>query len=332
MSLQELPKNSSDPQVWLADAADQNYTNRDGQFPGLYNDTMYPWAMVDTEDGKRYGLFRALCASAAMGFSIHECSTDRWTFPRLVRSARDADLYWGQIMWLESERNVSLLALTDQVAEKHSLTLELGPDRIVWKDDDAIDIVFTPICRNVTTIYMPGLPGDAGYTSAGYSISGWVNGSRVTGGYGGIDRMYVAYGLSAHTSKVGGLENYWINWGSLMEDGTWHTGNVFLGEGDLATATFNQPGEEPVIALNQAVRSTVEWDSNGEIRLPKSATLAFGGRTFEWQPTHNAAFNGPAGRFAHLQGSVQEVGGPKPVKSWSTMEIIKARATPRNQV
>jgi len=288
--------------------------------------------MVDTEDGKRYGLFRALCASAAMGFSIHECSTDRWTYPRLLRSAREANLYWGQIIWLENGGKSSLLPLTEPVAEKHPLTLEIGPERIVWQDDDVIDIVLTPIPRNVTTIYMPGASGDAGYTSAGYSITGTVNGSRVTGGYGGIDRMYVAHGLSAHTSKIAGMENYWIVWGSLMEDGKWHTGNVFLGEGNLAIATFNQPGTEPVLAINEAVKSTVEWDSNGETRLPRSAALSFGGRRFEWTPTHNAVFNGPSARFAHLYATVQEVGGPKPVKSWSTMEIIKARATPRNQI
>jgi hypothetical protein len=224
------------------------------------------------------------------------------------------------------------MAITEAVAEKHPLSMELGPERLVWKDDDIVDIVLTPIPRSVTTIYIPGPPGDAGYTSAGYSVTGTVNGSKVTGGYGGIDRMYVAHGLSAHTSKVAVLENYWIVWGSLMEDGSWRTGNVFLGEGDLATGTFNEPGLEPVIAVNEAVRSSVEWDSNGENRLPRSATLAFGGRTFQWTPTHNAAFNGPSGRFAHLYGTVQEVGGPKPVGSWSTMEIIKARAKPRNQV
>jgi hypothetical protein len=288
--------------------------------------------MVDTEDGKRYGLFRALCASAAMGFSVHECSTNRWTYPQALRSVRQANLYWGQILWLESGGQSSLMPLAEAVAEQYPITLELGPERLVWKDDDLIDVVLTPIPRNVTTIYMPGPPGDAGYTSAGYSVAGTVNGSRVTGGYGGVDRMYVAYGLSAHTSKTAALENYWIVWGSLMEDGSWHTGNVYLGEGGLATATFNRPGQEPVIAINEAVRSTVEWDSDGETRLPRTAMLAFGGYTFQWEPTHNAAFNGPGARFAHLYGSVQEVGGPKPVKSWSTMEIIKARATPRNQI
>jgi hypothetical protein len=144
--------------------------------------------------------------------------------------------------------------------------------------------------------------------------------------------MYITPGLSAHLSKTAWLENYWIVWASLMEDGSWQTGNVFLGERYLASATFNEPGQLPVIAVNEGVKSTIVWDSNGDARLPCAATLAFGGRTFQWQPTHNAIFAGPTARFGHLYGTVQEVGGPKPVKSWSTMEIIKARATPRDQI
>lgn len=316
----------------MSDAALQDYTNRDGQFLGLVNDTMYPWAMVDTEDGKRYGLFRAMCASALMAFSVHECSTNRYAYPKVLRSVDKADLYWGQIIWLNNAPNYELLPLSPVVSAKHPLTMVLGPKCVTWKDDDIIDIVMTPIRNNVTVIHMPGPPGDAGYTSSGYTISGSVNGSKVIGGYGGIDRMYVEPGLSAHGSKTAAMENYWIVWGSIMEDGSWHTGNVYLGNGQVASATFNRPGEAPVIATNDAVRSTVEWDSKGDVSLPCRAKLGFGGRTFEWSPTHNAVFNGPTARFAHLYGTVQEVGGPRPIKSWSTMEIITARAGPRHQI
>ena len=63
---------------------------------------------------------------------------------------------------------------------------------------------------------------------------------------------------------------------------------------------------------------------------PVRATLSFGGRTFNFEATHNAAAAGVSLGIAWMHGVVQEEGGPKPVKSWSTMEVIKVGATPRD--
>jgi hypothetical protein len=328
----DLPKADITPHVSVADASAQDHSMRDTQFPGLFNDALYLWAMVDTENGKRYGLFRALSAIAAIGFSVHECSTDRWTYPQTPRSLRQSNLYWGQSLWLDKSGRSVLLPLATEVAEQHPIAVELGPTQHWWKEDDIVDVELAPLPMNVTAIHLPGPPGEAGYTSSGCLVSGSVAGSRVTGGYGGLDRMYAAPGLCSYLSKTAMLENYWIVWASLMKDGSWQTGNVFLGEGALATATFSRPGHAPVIETNECVRSTVVWDARGERKLPRSAKISFGGHTFLWEPTHNAIFAGPSARFAHLYGIVQEQGAPPPVKSWSTMEIILARAAPRSQI
>ena len=131
------------------------------------------------------------------------------------------------------------------MAEKHPITVELGPDRFVWKDDGVIDVVMTPLVNNVETIYIPGLPDNVGYTSSGCTVTGTIEGSTVTGGIGGLDRMYVEPGMTSHLCKTAVLEHYWIVWNSLMEDECWQTGNVWLGEGDFATALFNPPGDAP---------------------------------------------------------------------------------------
>jgi hypothetical protein len=41
------------PQVAMADPAAQDHSTRDKQFPGIYNDLNFLWAMVDTENGQR---------------------------------------------------------------------------------------------------------------------------------------------------------------------------------------------------------------------------------------------------------------------------------------
>jgi hypothetical protein len=318
------------PYVSLADASVQDHSTGDKQFPGLHNDCSWIWAMVDTEDGKRYEMIRCISASGTFDFTLHECSTDLWATPKNVRFPGEQDLYWGPILWLGHGGEQVLFPANVLMGQRHPITLTLGPEKYVWKDDDVIDMVMTPLPGNVTRIYVPGLPDDVGYTSTGCTLSGSINGSAITGGYGGIDRMYCLPGMSCQVSKIAELEHYWFVWAALMEDGTYETGNAMLGSGDYATATFRRPGETPVIATNTEVGSKVVWEERNGVNQPVRATLEYGGKAFDFEATHNAANAGVALGIAWMHGEVQERGGKKPVKSWATMEVIKIRATPRD--
>ena len=161
-------------------------------------------------------------------------------------------------------------------------------------------------------------------------MTGSIEGSKITGGYGGIDRMFCLPGMSCQVSKIAELEHYWFVWGSIMEDGSWETGNAMLGAGNYATATFHRQGETPVIATNEDVGSKVVWEARDGVNQPVKATLTFGGHTFNFEATHNAAAAGVSLGIAWMHGIVQEEGGPTPVQNWSTMEVIKIRATPRD--
>ncbi|MBL7497158.1 hypothetical protein I6A84_41925 [Frankia sp. CNm7] len=325
----DLSKVNIVPYVSLADASVQDHSTRDRQFPGLHNDLLFLWAMVDTENGKRYELIRMLSASGTFDFILHECPTDLWAHPTTVRFPFESDLYWGPILWLDSDGRQTVFPLNSTA--KQSLKVSLGPDEYVWKEDGGlIDVVLTPRPMNVTTIYVPGLPDDVGYTSSGCTVTGSIAGSKITGGYGGLDRMYCLPGLSAMVSKIAELEHYWFVWGSILEDGRWETGNAMLGTGNYATATFQRDGEPPIIATNDEVESKVIWETKGDVRQPRLASLTFGGRTFSFEGTHNAAAAAVSLGIAWLHGTVREEGGPKPVRSWSTMEVIKIRATPRD--
>lgn len=145
---------------------------------------------------------------------------------------------------------------------------------------------------NVTAVYVPGAPDDVGYTSSGCSVTGSIEGSKITGGYGGLDRMYCLPGRSAHNSKIADLEHYWFVWGSILDDGRWETGNAMLGAGSYASATFHRQGELPIIAINDDVQSKVVWQTKGDVSQPHLAQLSFGGRTFNFDATHNAAAAG----------------------------------------
>lgn len=327
------------PSVSVVDAAGQDHSTGDKQFPGLHNDLLFLWAMADTAAGRRYQLVRTLSASAAFDFTLHECSTDLWTPPRNVRIPGESDLYWGPIAWLGSKGTQTVFPANLTMAAKHRMTVALAPNSYVWQEDDVIDVVLTPLPDNVTRIDVPGPPDDVGYTSSGCTIAGSIEGSPITGGYGGLDRMYCLPGMSAHVSKISHLEHYWFVWGAQFEDGHWETGNTMLGAGGYATATFHRQGEPPVVATNEEVGATVEWDSKGEVSQPHRAELSFGGHTFAFTGTHNAAACAAALGIAWLHGTVQEVGGPVPARSWSTMEVIqrswsqsgtaRTRATPR---
>lgn len=326
------------PYVTMVDASGQDHSTGDKQFPGLHNDLLFLWAMVDTENGRRYEMVRTLSASAAFDFTLHECAMDLWTYPRTVRIPGEVDLYWGPIAWMDVRGNQTVFPANLVMAAKHAMTVSLGTTAYVWKDDDVIDVVLTPLPSNVSRIDVPGRPDAVGYTSSGCTVSGTVEGSAIVGGYGGLDRMYCLPGMSAHVSKISQLEHYWFVWGAVFDDGHWETGNAMLGAGGYATATFHRQGEAPVIATNDAVGAQVSWESRNGVDQPHRATLAFGGHTFDFTGTHNAAACAAALGIAWLHGTVQERDGRAPVASWSTMEVIqrswsrgsKARATPRD--
>lgn len=318
------------PYVTLVDASQQDHSTGDKQFSGLHNDLLFIWAMVDTESGRRYELIRCLSASGTFDFTLHECHRDLWAYPRTVRVPGENDLYWGPIIWADIEGRQTVFPANLSMAAKHAMTVSMGHSEYVWKEDDVVDIVLTPLPRNVTRIDVPGPPDDVGYTSSGCAVSGSIEGSKITGGYGGLDRMYCLPGMSAQVSKIAHLEHYWFVWAAVFEDGHWETGNAMLGAGGYATATFHRKGDEPIIAINNYVKSKVVWEEKDGVSQPYLASLTFGGRTFHFTGTHNAAACAAALGIAWLHGKVQEEGGPTPVNSWSTMEVIQRNATPRN--
>ena len=114
-----------------------------------------------------------------------------------------------------------MLGLTSAQKRTAPIKVVLSANGYVWKDDNVIDVVLTPLPMNVTTIYVPGLPDDVGCTSTGCTVSGSIDGPAITGGYGGLDRMYCLRGLTGHVSKIAELEHYWFVWGSVRSDGRW---------------------------------------------------------------------------------------------------------------
>lgn len=208
MSKFDVSKVDIVPYVSLADASVQDHSTMDKQFPGLHNDLLFLWAMVDCENGKRYELIRCLSASATSDFNLHECPTDLWTHPTNVRFPGESDLYWGPILWLDVEGNQTVFPLNMAMGTRHSISVSLGPKEYVWKEhENSIDVVLTPLPMNVTAIYVPGVPDDVGCTSSGCTVSGSIEGSKITGGYGGLDRMYCSPGMSAQVSKIAELEH-----------------------------------------------------------------------------------------------------------------------------
>ena len=314
------------PTVSVLDASTQDHSFGDRQFPGLHNDLNWIWAMVDTENGRRYELIRCFGKSGTFDFTVHECHPDIWAYPRHVRVPGEEDLYWGPVIWFDSG-SPTLFPANMTMAAKHRLALTLDPAGYVWKEDDVVDVVLTPLPGNVTVIEVPGRPDPVAYTSSGCSVTGTIEGSRVVGGYGGLDRMYCLPEISCQTSKMANLEHYWFVWRAEFEDGSWETGNCMLGAGGYATATCRRAGEAPVIATNGDVEAKVSWIDQDGASQPHLARLAFGGRTFEFTGTHNAAACAAALGIAWLHGAVQEAGGRTPVRSWATMEVIQRNWT-----
>ena len=170
------------PYVTLVDASQQDHSTGDKQFSGLHNDLLFIWAMVDTESGRRYELIRCLSASGTFDFTLHECHRDLWAYPRTVRVPGWNDLYWGPIIWADIEGRQTVFPANLSMAAKHAMTVSMGHSEYVWKEDDVVDIVLTPLPRNVTRIDVPGPPDDVGYTSSGCAVSGSIEGSKITGG------------------------------------------------------------------------------------------------------------------------------------------------------
>ena len=233
-------------------------------------------------------------------------------------SWRDRPVLGADRLAGHSHGGQSLFPANLHMAAQHQVAVSLGPRQYVWKEDDVVDITLTPLPSNVTRIHVPGPPDDVGYTSSGCSVSGTIEGKKIVGGYGGLDRTYCLPGISSHISKIAKLEHYWFVWGALFEDGHWETGNAMLGEGGYATATFDRQGQPPIVATNDDVVARVEWETKDDNSQPKSATISFGGHIFTFDGTHNAAACAAALGIAWLHGTVHKHRASAPVKSWST--------------
>jgi hypothetical protein len=312
------------PYVHMADASVQDPACSDAQFPGLENDRQYLWTMIDTADGRRFFLLRYFMADSMYVFSLAECPDDLWSFPTNVRAPGERELYLGPVEWAPEGRTLTMVPKDEAKAAAHPVSLTLGPDGFRLRDEDVIDVTFTPLPNNVTTIYLPGPWGDEAYTSSGCTVSGTIDGSPIVGGYGGLDRMYSRPGAEG-PSTIAELQHYWFVWGSLMDDGTWETGNAMLGPNGFALATFCRPGEPPLIGINGGVTNDVTWETRGELSQPTHSTLSFGGRTFEFVATYNFASEPASKVIAGLQGTAREVGGPTPARSWWVCEAFKGR-------
>ncbi len=103
MAIFDTSKINIIPYVHLSDASLQDYSSHDSQFPGIYNDSSFIYAMADTEDGKRYELYRAFTKNVAFDFMVIECPKDIWADPAAVKFPGENDLYWGAIMWQNND-------------------------------------------------------------------------------------------------------------------------------------------------------------------------------------------------------------------------------------
>ncbi len=304
-------------QLFRPVAAD--YGRRAETFDGLGFGTAWLWAGVATTDGGRFAVLREHEVGSTSLYYGLELGSDIWSSPS-VRQALIPGmdrLYLGQVAYEPEDTGHRI---TGSNPAYPGFTALLAPDTIHWVESDWLDLTYEPL-GPAMRYRCPGRPDDFGYTSQICRVSGTVDGKPVDG-FGGYDRSYHEPGVIWRQSKgFTALEEFWWVWAGVLEDGRAEIGWAIAGEHGFGLGAFHRVGEEPVAATN--IDYEIRWEERGGRRLPAGATIAFGGRTFEYAANGNVTIPGADLFIDWMHGEMREQGGPEPVQRFSWLEFFK---------
>ncbi len=274
-------------------------------------------AMVSDDDGQKYSIFRAYKAEDSI--SVLACKhilgldhdPERLFLP-------NRDMYIGRAYHEMDEKN-GRIVIEPFTKSGQTFNITIRPQHLIWKDaSDRMDLEFKAM-GPALEFYIPGRIEADCYRTELFSVSGTLNGRKVTG-RGNYDSSYgpPGYGFG-HTKIYQALEKAWLNWGTFYEDGGFEGGVVIDGTDKFEIGYYIRDGQARITRNNTfEARTTAEGYITGA-RF-KMDDLEFEYKTDSW------LMRDPVRWTSHASGPVINKNETrKPLQSYSIMEFFPKR-------
>jgi hypothetical protein len=250
------------------------------------------WGHCTTEDGTPHMFARWLGIDDIITYTWVNTSPDIFVEAEMVAGAVPGyeKLYQGEVRWFEEGDRWAMRGINPMYP---SVEATFSATEVTLKDGDHFDLTIRPVGTSLK-FQIPGPPKNCGYTSTIGIPSGTINGSRIVKGYAGCDRAYGLPGNSFYRGKLHSiLEEFWLVWGGIDEDGKGQHGHVAYGPGEFRFGVFERDGDDPIsIYTDQIDNFEIEWgDKDGKVR-PAGSKISFGGLDFEGEYTGSNALPG----------------------------------------
>lgn len=243
------------------------------------------WGHCTTEDGRPHMFARWLGQDEIVTYTWTISSPDLFSQAEIVAAPVPGleKLYQGEVRWHTEADQVAMRSYNPAYTQRVEATFKPGEIRLV--DGEHFDITIRPV-GSALKFHVPGPPAVMGYTSEIGVPSGTIGGSSITGGFAGLDRSFGLAGHSFYRDKLHSiLEEFWIVWGGLDDEGRGQHGHFSTGPGGFCVGIFERDGsdgEAPISVTTDGFdHFDIEWAAQGDAVRPRKARFGFGGFEFE---------------------------------------------------
>ena len=197
-------------------------------------------------------------------------------------------------------------------------TITREPHRAQWMDvSGRVNLEYKTLGPGLE-YYCPGLVEDNLYRSEPYWVKGTIEGKEVQG-FGVIDTAFGPTGTDWAQCKIFRyLEEYWVVWLNVYEDGTKDCGVYMDGVDNFGCGYFNQEGQ---LAVSRKSPAQIAWTPDGFLQ---GAAFAVGEHQFEF--TMEARVQQVPRYLSWASGRVRRIGEERtPKMSFAWLEYLPKR-------
>lgn len=214
---------------------------------GLASQGIWVVANVMDEDGQKYNLFRQYKAfDTTMTVASKEIPGLQSNPQQLFKPG---EMYLGRCSQ-ELYEEEGFIEIKPYLTNP-TFNIKVRPQHISWQDvEGRLNLEFNAV-GPALEYYCPGLWEDDMYRSEPHYVTGTLDGKPVSG-YGVIDAAWGPLGCDFVQSKIYKLlEQYWVVWMNIFEDGSKECGVYLDGVDDFRTGYYNQNGKAAVTHHNK---------------------------------------------------------------------------------
>ncbi|KAE8331441.1 hypothetical protein BDV39DRAFT_201092 [Aspergillus sergii] len=223
---------------------------------GLVYDISWISAVLETEGGKKYLMYRAYQKNNSSKFYLQE--VEKGKLPKPINRP-----HYNGYIYFEKTKNGKIVIRSYDAPEK--LQLDIEPGRYRWQEGDDIDITYEAVGPAMRFLTLGGeIKEEIYYTVEMCKIEGTVKGEKVTG-FGSLDQVWQEPGNTWHQAKVYlFVEDIWVPFFNKYKDGTYEYGHFIRGRNTWKCGYIHTDGKS---TMDNDYQMDVNWKDGNPVDI-----------------------------------------------------------------